>query len=125
MSNRAAAKGLLRDYDGAIDDATRALRLKPDHVPALVNRAVARERRGDMPAAIEDYTSAIKLRPDDQALHFKRGSALLSMGRAGRRPQPKLLMQARGDFAKVLEAEGPYRPQAEMALKEIQAALSN
>jgi len=74
---------------------------------------------------VEDYGRALELRPDDAGIHFKRGSLLLHLALAGKRPQPKLLIQARGDFSKVVEGEGLYRARAEARLREIQTALSN
>jgi tetratricopeptide (TPR) repeat protein len=61
------------DFDGAIQDTTRALELDPRHVEAWVYRAGARMNKGDLDGAIEDLTRAIELAP---------GNALAWAGRA-------------------------------------------
>jgi len=124
LSNRAAAKGQLGDYNGAVDDASRALTLDPRYVPALLNRATAYERKAELTLALQDYTRALQVRPEDASIRFKRGSLLMAQGLAEQRPAASLLMQARADFSKVLESEGPYRAQAERRLKMIQDALT-
>jgi len=124
LSNRAAAKGHLGDYDGAVDDAGRALVLDARYVPALLNRAAAYERKAEAARAVEDYTRALQIRPEDASIRFKRGTLLMSLGLAEKRPAAKLLMEARADFSKVLENDGPQRAQAERRLKTILDALS-
>ncbi len=124
LSNRASAKGHLGDDDGAVDDASRALGLDARSVPALLHRAAAYERKSEGTRAVEDYTRALQIRPEDASIRFKRGTLLMALGLAEQRPAAKLLMEAREDFAKVVEGDGPQRAQAERRLKTILETLS-
>ncbi len=63
------------DYEGAIADATEAVRLKPDYAAAYRRRAGARVRSGDYDGAIADANEAIRLKPDYADAYFNRGSA--------------------------------------------------
>ncbi len=65
FSDRAAFLLDRADWDGAMADATEAIRLNPDDANAYYNRAVARENKGDVDEAIADYTRGRDLAPDD------------------------------------------------------------
>ena len=59
--NRGSARRRLADYEGAIEDLTRAIELRPDYALAYNNRGYARMRSGDPEGAIDDYGEAIRL----------------------------------------------------------------
>jgi tetratricopeptide (TPR) repeat protein/predicted nucleic acid-binding Zn-ribbon protein len=65
----------VRDYQGAIEDYTRALELDPNSAIACNDRGVAFSSLGDQPAAIADYTKALQLEPNEPAYYFNRGFA--------------------------------------------------
>lgn len=54
----------------------KALRLKPDLVPALVNRATALVRLGRLEEAVASYDQALALKPDNAIGWNARGNAL-------------------------------------------------
>ncbi len=75
---------LLKDYDGAIADATEAIRLRPDdyHLP-WVYRGEARFEKGDWDTAIRDFTRAIDIVPEQaekRRLLVFRGRARAALG---------------------------------------------
>jgi Flp pilus assembly protein TadD len=57
--NRASARVMDRDYDGAIDDLSSAIALDPQ-ASLYVERGRARKAKGDADGAIRDYTEALK-----------------------------------------------------------------
>jgi tetratricopeptide (TPR) repeat protein len=65
----------VRDYQGAIEDYTRALELDPNSAIACNDRGVAFSSLGDQAAAIADYTKALQLEPNEPAYYFNRGFA--------------------------------------------------
>jgi serine/threonine-protein kinase len=74
--------------------------------------------------AVADYTRALEARPDDASIRLRRGTLLLALGLAQKRPAPALLLEAQADFSKVVESDGPERRQAELQLRTIQDALA-
>jgi len=56
--DRGNVKYYLEDYQGAIEDYTQAIRLKPDLAEAYYNRGLAKSDLGDKQGAIEDYREA-------------------------------------------------------------------
>ena len=77
---RGCEKAELRDYNGAIADYTRAIRLKPDDANAYYNRGNAKRELGQHFAAIADYDTAIRLKPDDANAYLNRGVAKAQLG---------------------------------------------
>lgn len=75
--DRGAAKIVLRDFSGAVDDISKGLALnanKPEI--AYYDRAIANEALGNIRDAYIDYKKAVELRPDfalasQQLLRFK------------------------------------------------------
>jgi tetratricopeptide (TPR) repeat protein len=53
---------MLGDYDKAIDDLDRSLRLDPNNAYAYKNRGRAREMKHDLTGSLLDYTSALRLK---------------------------------------------------------------
>ncbi len=73
---RAVAKINLDDYQGAEQDATRAIDIKPFIVDAFRVRAIARQNQGNFTGAIEDYDAGLKLRPEDKMLMVNKAVCL-------------------------------------------------
>lgn len=69
----------VRDYQGAIEDYTRALELDPNSAIACNDRGVAFFSLGAQPAAIEDYTKALQLDPNQAAYYFNRAFARFNL----------------------------------------------
>jgi lipoprotein NlpI len=70
------------DWNGAIADFTKALKLK-DHDPGIYNRrGLAEQKKGDLNAAIADFAKAIKFAPKEATFRDNRGLAKLAMGDA-------------------------------------------
>ena len=68
-----------KDYQGAIEDYTKAIELKPDFAEAYINRGISRRNLSDYKGAIEDYTKAIELRPDFAEAYKNRGYSRLKL----------------------------------------------
>lgn len=68
------------DYDEAISDLNKAIKLCPDFAHAYYNRANLLALSGKADAAIADYDKAIELYPDFGAAYFNRGLLLLLGG---------------------------------------------
>jgi tetratricopeptide (TPR) repeat protein len=62
----------LGDYDGAINDQTLALKLRPDFVEALSDRGATRQIKGDLDGARADYEQAIRFNPRFADVWFNR-----------------------------------------------------
>lgn len=69
-----------RDFEGAIENFNRAIKLNPDYANAYNNRAKVRHELGDFPGAIEDYTEAILLNPKCSHYHKNRGIISCKLG---------------------------------------------
>ena len=65
----------------ALDECTRAIRLKGDYASAYYVRGlVLSERLGDNQAAVADFDQAIRLEAQHAAAYFKRGNARIRLG---------------------------------------------
>jgi len=62
------------DFDGALADYNKAIRLNPDYSEALNNRAYIKEGKGDFDGALADYNKAIQLNPDYPEAFNNRGN---------------------------------------------------
>lgn len=78
--NRGNAKYDNGDYDGAIDDFTKAIEISPPFPVAYTNRGLAKEYRGDIKGAIHDYIKAIEINPRHADAYFNRSFAKLKTG---------------------------------------------
>jgi tetratricopeptide (TPR) repeat protein len=65
----------------AIEHLSRAIRLKPDFVPALVNRGNIYLETGDLDRARTDYENALNLEPDDPFARNNLGLVYLNSDR--------------------------------------------
>jgi tetratricopeptide (TPR) repeat protein len=74
------------DYDGAIADCNKAIKLRPGYTYAYEVRGMAKYREGNFDGAIADYSHALKLggfvtgRPAYAALYLGRGRAKKDKG---------------------------------------------
>jgi tetratricopeptide (TPR) repeat protein len=71
--DRALAYKTLKQYDRALDDNTRALKLDPKYAHAYLNRAVVLAAAGDSAAALRDFGEAIRLDPSNALAYLNRG----------------------------------------------------
>jgi tetratricopeptide (TPR) repeat protein len=56
-----------KDYDKAISEYTKAIKLDPKNVDAYYNRALVYEYKNDYDKAISDYSEVIRLEPNSSA----------------------------------------------------------
>ena len=68
------------DYKEALDNYTKAIRLKPDYVKAYINRGIAKFTLGQHTAAIQDFDMAIQLEPNDASIYYNRGVMKQNLG---------------------------------------------
>ena len=80
ISRRGFAYGEVGEFDFAIDDFDRVLRLDRDNVRALTLRAAAWAKKDDYAKSIDDFTSAIRLAPGDATLLLARSSVYAAEG---------------------------------------------
>jgi tetratricopeptide (TPR) repeat protein len=76
-TNRAVARFYLGDFDAAITDFERALRIKPKLAEAYSGRASARNAKGDLEGALLDFGRALKLNEKFVEVYNNRGLVLL------------------------------------------------
>lgn len=73
-------RGMLGDYQGAIDIFTQVVRRYPKQPEAYYNRGIAYTRLGNTQAAIADYNYALALNPNFADVYVSRGELLNSLG---------------------------------------------
>ena len=69
------AKEVKLDWNGAIEEYTRAIQLRPNYPEAYYYRGGARKAKLDWNGAIADYTQAIQFRPDYPEAYYYRALA--------------------------------------------------
>ena len=69
---RAAIKTENFDYQGAINDYTKALYIYPKNADTFVYRALVKSKIYDDDGAIADYNQAEKINPEYAAVYFNR-----------------------------------------------------
>jgi Flp pilus assembly protein TadD len=80
LVNRCACYCELAQFEKAVDDATKALRLDPKNSFALRNRALAYQHLGELELALGDLDESIRLDPNS-GLTFKiRSEVLMKLG---------------------------------------------
>ena len=72
------------NYDAAVADYSKAIRLNPKYGAALNNRAVAYRTKGDLPRALADLALAIRLNPKSAQAFTNRGLIHLKLGNRDR-----------------------------------------
>lgn len=72
---RGSRKEKLGDYEGAIADYTKAIRLKPDDDIAYYNRGNAKIKLKQYESAINDHNIAVRLNPNNAYAYYSRGIA--------------------------------------------------
>jgi protein O-mannosyl-transferase len=79
-NNRGNAKNNIKDFQGAIEDFTKAIELKPNYVFAYNNRGNAYKTIGDPDKAIKDFNKAIELSPNTAEAYYNRGNSYYKNG---------------------------------------------
>ncbi len=74
-NNRGNEKYAGSDFQGAIDDFTKAIELNPDYAVGYNNRGTVYSAKGDLERAIKEYDKAIELYPDYIDAYNNRGKA--------------------------------------------------
>ena len=110
------------DFDGAISDFTKALKLNPKYADGYYYRGLSQGRLGNYQEAIDDYTKAIELHPKVIAPYIDRAKSKEGL---------KDYQGAISDYTKVIElipkASGPYfsRAKSKEGLKDYQGAIDD
>lgn len=78
--NRGTDRYTQKDYDGAIADYSKAIRLDPQYTDAYRERGLAREVKKNYAGAIIDLTRAIDLDPKNVNSYYNRGHVKMTMG---------------------------------------------
>ena len=99
LNERAIAFVKCEDYDRAIRDLTRAIRLDNGDPDYYVNRGNAYLKSGDLPAALADYNAALELSPDSVHALNGRGQTHAELGR---------IEEATTDFKRAIELDREY-----------------
>ena len=68
------------EYQEAVDDFTRAIKIKPDFADAYYNRGLVYYNLGKYQEAVDDYTRAIKIKPDYASAYLNRGITKEKLG---------------------------------------------
>jgi tetratricopeptide (TPR) repeat protein len=118
--NRGTARYRMRDFDGAIADRTRAIKLKPDFVAAWGDRGAARLAKGDLEGALAEYNRAIELNPASAIGYFNRSLVWRERGD---------LTRARADYDRAVAldprlADGKARERIRNRLMRRRAAIA-
>ncbi len=71
--SRGTAKSLLKEYESAVDDFTKAIQFNPKAKKAYLNRGIARKKLTDYKAAQADFDAALKLDPRYADALYNRG----------------------------------------------------
>lgn len=73
--NRGFERLDIGDYQGAVEDYTRALQIDGNQPTAYNNRGLAKFQIGDFAGAISDYTRSLELNDNEAVVYFNRGFA--------------------------------------------------
>lgn len=120
--DRGLAKARDRDYEGAIKEFDRVLRIDPNFVEAYYRRGLAKFDSGNLEGALADFTQALALNPDWLEVYFSRGLARLALGQ---------IQESLEDAYRAVSIDANYAPAyylraiARRKLGEIEIAISN
>ncbi len=84
------------DFDGGIEEYTKAIEADPRFVKAYINRGIDREQKYQFDAAVADLSKAIELDPFNLQAHMSRGASRL---------RTKDLDGAVADYTKLIEID--------------------
>ncbi len=94
-------------YSEAIQDFTKAIKLKPDYAEAFYSRGRTYDLQGEHDRAIQDFTKAIELKPDYAEAYHIRGLAYHSQGEHGRAIQDSTkAIELNPDYANIYYVRG-------------------
>jgi tetratricopeptide (TPR) repeat protein len=79
-TNRGSEKYLKNDFQGAIEDFTKALELNPDFALGYNDRGTVYAAQGELERAIREYNKALELFPNYVEAYSNRGKAYAEMG---------------------------------------------
>lgn len=71
--SRGTARSLLKEYEAAIDDFTKAIQFNPKAKKSYLNRGIARKKLTDYDGALADFNAALKLDPRFTDALYNRG----------------------------------------------------
>jgi len=71
-----------RDYQGALNDFSVAIKLNPDYTMAYNNRGIIKGSMQDFEGALEDFNKAIELEPEYADAIYNRGNARYYLNQA-------------------------------------------
>jgi tetratricopeptide (TPR) repeat protein len=120
--NKAYGKNEIKDYQGAIEDYTKAIEINPNYSEAYNNRGTVKTNFKDYKGAIEDYTKAIGINSNYSDAYNSRGTA------------KSILEDYRGaiaDYTKAIEINPNdseaynYRGDSKVQLKDYQGAIED
>ena len=73
--DRGKRKQKINDYQGSIDDFTKAIELNPEDGDGYYFRGYSKFKIEDYQGSIIDFTKAIELNPEDGDAYYYRGSS--------------------------------------------------
>ena len=73
--NQGVEKYKADNYQGSIDDYTKAIEINPQDADAFYNRGIAKYALKDYQGAIDDYTTVIGIDPEYTTSYLNRGVA--------------------------------------------------
>jgi tetratricopeptide (TPR) repeat protein len=76
---RGDLKYKLKDFQGAIEDYTKAIKINPNFPEAYYKRGFTKYALKNYHGAIEDYTKSIEIKPNFAMAYFGRGNAKLEL----------------------------------------------
>lgn len=79
--NRASAKSLMKDYEGAIQDYNTAYAKDPTYAEAVRQRGYTKKLMGNMDAALADYELALKINPRLANAYVNKAAVLKELGK--------------------------------------------